>query len=66
VGLIVAVPEIATWLPCQFEKNVQACLGRQSYFEYYLIAVSVALCIAMYLLTRRGRAAARASAVSAR
>jgi tripartite ATP-independent transporter DctM subunit len=27
VGLIVAIPELATWLPCQFEKNVAACLA---------------------------------------
>jgi TRAP-type mannitol/chloroaromatic compound transport system permease large subunit len=56
VGLIVAVPEIATWLPCQFEKNVEACLGRKSSFEYYLIAAAAAVCVAMYLLTRRGAA----------
>jgi tripartite ATP-independent transporter DctM subunit len=64
VGLIVAVPEIATWLPCQFEKSVQACLGgRRSYFAYYLIAAALAVCAAMYLLTRRGtRAAATVTA----
>jgi TRAP-type C4-dicarboxylate transport system permease large subunit len=67
VGLIVAVPEIATWLPCQFEKNVEACLGRKSRFEYYLIAAALAVCVAMYLLTRRGaaRSAAAAAKVSA-
>ncbi len=27
VGLIVFIPEIATWLPCQFEKNVAACMA---------------------------------------
>jgi tripartite ATP-independent transporter DctM subunit len=27
VGLIVAIPELATWLPCQFERNVAACLA---------------------------------------
>jgi tripartite ATP-independent transporter DctM subunit len=27
VGLIVAIPQIATWLPCQFERNVAACLA---------------------------------------
>ena len=27
VGLIVAIPEIAIWLPCQFEKDVGACLA---------------------------------------
>ena len=64
VGLIVAVPEIATWLPCQFEKNVEACLGRKSSFEYYLIAAAVAVCVAMYLLTRRG--AARPAAAPAK
>ena len=64
VGLIVAVPEIATWLPCQFEKNVDACLGRKSSFEYYLIAAALAVCLAMYLLTRRG--AARPAAAEAK
>ncbi len=67
VGLIVAVPEIATWLPCQFEKNVEACLGRKSSFEYYLIAASIAVCAAMYLLTRRGapKPAAASTKISA-
>jgi hypothetical protein len=63
VGLIVVMPEIATWLPCQFEKNVAACLVRKSNFEYYLIATAIAVCVAMYLLTRRGRGALKVAAV---
>ncbi len=66
VALIVAVPEIATWLPCQFEKNVEACLGRKSSFEYYLAAAAVAVCAAMYLLTRRGAPQRVAAKVSGR
>jgi tripartite ATP-independent transporter DctM subunit len=66
VALIVAVPEIATWLPCQFEKNVEACLGRSSRFEYYLIAAAIAVGAAMYLLTRRGAAKPAAAAISGR
>jgi tripartite ATP-independent transporter DctM subunit len=66
VALIVAVPEIATWVPCQFEKNVEACLGRKSSFEYYLIATGIAVCAAMYLLTRRGTPKPAAAGVSGR
>jgi tripartite ATP-independent transporter DctM subunit len=66
VALIVAVPEIATWLPCQFEKNVEACLGRKSSFEYYLIAAATGVSTAMYLLTRRGAPKRAAAEVSGR
>jgi tripartite ATP-independent transporter DctM subunit len=66
VALIVAVPEIATWLPCQFEKNVEACLGRRSSFAYYLIAAAIAVAAAMYLLTRRRAARPAAAGVSGR
>jgi tripartite ATP-independent transporter DctM subunit len=66
VGLIVAIPEIATWLPCQFEKNVEACLGGKSNFEYYLIAAGIAVAAAMYLRPRRGAPRPAAIGISER
>ncbi len=66
VALIVAVPEIATWLPCQFEKDAVACLGRKSNFEYYLIGVALAVALALYLLLRRGTPKPAEAGVSGR
>ena len=66
VALIVAVPEIATWLPCQFEKDAVACLGRKSNFEYYLIGVALAVAVALYLLLRRGTPKPAEAGVSGR